>query len=872
MAENKQVLLEFKVDGSEALQMTVALTDKLNQLKATKKDLEQQLKNDSGNQALKEQLAGVNAEIGATSTNLKGYQRELTNMVKANDANTESLKQQQAQLSVLTQRWDRLSEAERNSAKGQDLSNKINSTYENVSKLEQSTGRFQRNVGNYKSALEGAKGALQGLGVGASGSIGAIQGLGAAMKALIANPIGAIIAAIVLVLQALRKAFKENDDAGTNLQRAFSMFQPIIDAVKNAFSFLADILGKVALGISKVYKFIYGMLIPSYKDAADSAEELVIAQDKLQDKQREYTVESAKNNKKISENNAKIAAKDKYTAQQRIKMLQENAKLEKENSQKAMEIAQEEYRIAKAQADRKRKLSDEDKDRLADLQAKMLETETQYNDALVSINKKTSNAIKEINSENEKAEQEAARKRKEAADRYKQQQQEKLELQRQVEAGIVAAMNDGVDKQRAELKLNYKNQIEDYKKAMKEKPYLAKYYNELILQAEKDYAKQSADVIANAEKEKQRIKEEFAKGYTDIVYSNLMAEYAMEVDSYDKRQKVRKAQEAKELQDSQNAEQKALKDFQGTEEEKVALQEQYTKQRRLISQKYLKEQQDDLEKAQTDITKKFEKSMADLVGKTTIEAVHSQTQALISEQDELLKNQEITLEQYNNNLAKINEKSQQQIANISAANAISIGQAMNTAIGGIQSLMNEVAGDNEEMQNYMKALALAQIAISTGVSIVQAIQGATAAGAQFGMLAPAMIPIFIAELVGIVAGSVTSAVATMKKGSNVGSAPKFASGGYVSGAGTGTSDNILSWLSNGESVMTAQTTKMFAPMLSAMNVAGGGAPITQTGQNNAMRNMWQEAFADMPAPVVSVKEISNVSKRVQIKENISNNR
>lgn len=52
--------------------------------------------------------------------------------------------------------------------------------------------------------------------------------------------------------------------------------------------------------------------------------------------------------------------------------------------------------------------------------------------------------------------------------------------------------------------------------------------------------------------------------------------------------------------------------------------------------------------------------------------------------------------------------------------------------------------------------------------------------------------------------------------------PAFATGGYVRGAGSGTSDSITARLSNGESVNNAKTTAMFAPILSAMNKAGGG--------------------------------------------------
>jgi hypothetical protein len=52
--------------------------------------------------------------------------------------------------------------------------------------------------------------------------------------------------------------------------------------------------------------------------------------------------------------------------------------------------------------------------------------------------------------------------------------------------------------------------------------------------------------------------------------------------------------------------------------------------------------------------------------------------------------------------------------------------------------------------------------------------------------------------------------------------PQFAAGGFVSGPGSGTSDSITAQLSNGESVNTAEATRKFGPLLSAMNAAGGG--------------------------------------------------
>lgn len=51
----------------------------------------------------------------------------------------------------------------------------------------------------------------------------------------------------------------------------------------------------------------------------------------------------------------------------------------------------------------------------------------------------------------------------------------------------------------------------------------------------------------------------------------------------------------------------------------------------------------------------------------------------------------------------------------------------------------------------------------------------------------------------------------------LGSILGFASGGYISGAGTGTSDSILARLSNGEFVINAQATRKFLPLLQAIN-------------------------------------------------------
>lgn len=101
----------------------------------------------------------------------------------------------------------------------------------------------------------------------------------------------------------------------------------------------------------------------------------------------------------------------------------------------------------------------------------------------------------------------------------------------------------------------------------------------------------------------------------------------------------------------------------------------------------------------------------------------------------------------------------------------------------------------------------------------------------------------------------------------------FSTGGYVQGAGTGTSDSIPAMLSNGESVMTAKATSMFSPILSAFNQLGGGVPIVaNNGGSNIGMDMLAAAVARgyqmAPQPVVSVEEINRTQRRVQTIENI----
>ena len=161
-----------------------------------------------------------------------------------------------------------------------------------------------------------------------------------------------------------------------------------------------------------------------------------------------------------------------------------------------------------------------------------------------------------------------------------------------------------------------------------------------------------------------------------------------------------------------------------------------------------------------------------------------------------------------------------------------------------------------------KIIALGEIAVNTGVAIAEGIKQSQKAGPF-----PANI-VAIATTVAQVMAGITSAIKTVRSA-------KFARGGDVVGPGTDTSDSIPAHLSNGESVLTAPATRMFAPALSAFNQIGGGVPIMGQGGNSQqigeefLARAVARGMAMMPRPVVSVEEINNTNNRVEVIERLS---
>ena len=176
-----------------------------------------------------------------------------------------------------------------------------------------------------------------------------------------------------------------------------------------------------------------------------------------------------------------------------------------------------------------------------------------------------------------------------------------------------------------------------------------------------------------------------------------------------------------------------------------------------------------------------------------------------------------------------------------AADTMSNERAMSMArIAIAQDMFSDLTSVVGTFAGEQSSAYKAMFAVSKAVAIAQALINApkTASDAYSAM---AGIPI-VGPALGIAAAgaALTAQMAQVASIRSV-SLPGFATGGYVSGAGTGTSDSIMARLSDGEFVVNAAATKRNRALLEAINsnervsVGGGSsAPVsTRAGPSGA---------------------------------------
>ena len=679
MAEQvEEVIIKVDVSTEETAKRLSEVVKGMAELRTEQNELTKEIKagNDAEGQKA-QRLAEVQAQIGKLKNEQKQYTAILQNESKIANSYGDSLNEQRRKLTDMQKAYDSLSASWRESSAGQAFKKQLDEQYNSVSNLEKATGRHQRNVGNYPNVMGGAvksfgslDGAISQVSEAFNGlSTNGIKGLGGLASAIgnvgkimLTSPILALVGAIVVAFQKLSEAFKKNDTASTNLDRAFSKLKPITQALGEYFDKLAVTLSNVILkmseGVNAVGKFLnkIGILKGNFEDASKGAEDLVISTDNLEEAERQYTVNSAKRSKEISQLRAQVAEKDKYTAKEREEFLKQAIALEQENLQEELNNKKERLRILEETARQEVDTSDATTNEIAQARAELYRAEESYNN-------KT----------------------------------------RELAGQLVEARNA---------------QVAEEKKASEE---ARKLEEERIAEEER-----LAEEEARRLEEREALKAEILKKFKDTAISLIEDEteraIALEQDRYTQELEALQAQyealgtltleeEALKNENLELLEQEHLARMAEIEEEAYLIQEEKRIEREEL------ELENKLAKAETE---EEEFNLKIETEQERLNRLLSLDEEAKAKQFKTQQAYEQAVKQSENNISKLQE--QQMQARITKATTSM--QAIGSIMGSMSQIISAFDSESEESAKAQKVLALGEIAVQTGVAIAQGISSA----------------------------------------------------------------------------------------------------------------------------------------------------
>jgi len=749
----------------------------------------------------KKQLDAVNLAIEEQGKELVALEGEIAQAVVTTGTYNDSLIGMRAELSSLQNEYATLSAAERDSAKGTELLEHIQELRVEVGNLESSMGNNQRNVGNYTGSIEQA---LKNMGttggVNLKSLTGSVQSFGKVFVTYPLNVITALLTAIMTVIKGVTDAFKKNDDAMTQLQAAFSAFEPVLKLVSDAFQALAGVIAKVVTAVTDVATSIIGKLIPSYKQAADAARELVLAQDALEESERAYTVNSAQRAAEISRLRNEAQDKDK-SLDERRKALQQAIALEREDLAEQRRIASERLRIAQEQAQRENDTSDATKNNIANLQAAVFNAEKNYEDGIRRLNSSLQ-SFNEAEKNATNAAVKAAAERKRAADEAAQAEadayaKEVEDLNNRQQAAAIEAVQLRLNETRrgSEEEYQLRLQLLDMQRS-------AELQNTELLESER----------ANIE-EKYRQQEEQARltreagQYTELL--NNMRTYL----------------------DARQAEIE-----QGMQAELAAIDTSYKTREQIEAEAALIQSQARLAQA---------------------EEYYNYLAQLTEEERSILFPEEGGFEQELansfQNIATLTEETKQKTKDLADANT----KSWKESAKGIAGSTSQIIGDIGSLTGESEKAAFAQQGI-TAVETTLANAKAIAEGVANAMSLP--FPSNLAAMattIAAIAAQFSTVTSLINQGKQA-----FAAGGIVAG-NSYSGDKVSASLNSGEMVLTEEQQARLFEMANSGNSAGGGN-YAGGMDYELLTDSLSEAVAQQPAPVMDYKEFTSFQKRTAL--------
>lgn len=711
---------------------------------------------------------------------------------------------------------DDLAEAQRQT---QAALNKTTIGTDDYKKLSGELKNIDKSMASAKTSTMGFGEKIGALGGPIGGAVNGFMGLAKSALAFLATPIGAVVGVLGVVFAAVTKAIKSNEAAMDALTKVTDIFSGIVQPL---FDFLANIATAVLEGVANGLAAVADFFGLAGSEAAKFSEQL----DNQQDIEKDLAVSRAQTNKQLAEareilsdSNATYA--ERTAALKKVQAAeQEQSAKEVANKKELLRLAEEQLKIDGASEENIQKIRDA-KIALAQVEQDSAAKQRQFNKQQKSLDKEAADAEKEKQKEAEAAAKEAAAKRKAAADKAA------AEAKARRDAAL-ALQKEGLKAEQKAIDDAYLLSIADQDVRAQEALKIQQRNQDAELQVK----------IDGLEKIKKRTKEE-----NDALAALKAQQSAEDIAQQKTLDELLAKQQADKLKAKKDADQKAADDFKKLTDEEYAATvkstDDYYKQLTTalinsnLTQEELQKQSADLELQRLE----QQKLNAQDYGLSIIDI----------EQQIALKKKEI---------ADAEDAAQKERNATRMEQFQGIMQTATAVTGAVQAIQEaqmqrelQAAGDNQAKQEEIKKKYFEK---NKKVQIANAIIG-TIQGAVQAFTSLASIPIIgpvlggIAAAAALVAGyaNVAKIRATQYEGGGGGGggsgggggeAPPpapvsntYADGGYVSGSGTSRSDSISARLSNGESVINANSTAQFGGLLSMINQAGGGKAFASGG-------------------------------------------
>lgn len=876
MANNERTtVLNIEVNYADGIKAIAEYKTQIDALKKSEQEYKKQLKEGTvTQQEYNERMTESKLKIAELNDAARTMEKQLSNQLKIQKENEGSLKRLRAELSNATAAYDAMSRTERESAEGLALKDKINEITSELKGQEEETQRYYRNVGNYENSLaklfdnlekkleeqreayekvaaaqgEGSeeakkyKKAMEDTEAEMNAAKSATDGLNDSILGFVASGVG-LDASIINMFKGLGSLAAGAKAATTAV---VALGAQLLKLMANPIVAFLGLLAATIMTVSKGIK--------SSEENMNRWNVIIAPVSRGLDALAKVAQNVAGVILSVVEAGGKLLGWMSQAAE-RLPIIGKYFKAVNEENARYIEMAKEEASIARDTRDLQVQNA-KDALTIATLKAKA-------DDELNVSAEERIKAIREANRLEEEASKknyELAKRRYEllveqskAADNTK----ETNDAIAQAEVEMYQTLTEYQDK-RGELlgrEVSLQNEI---KAAEEERAAAAKAAAEERAKAAEEAAAKEQAIQEKELAEIRKAEDELIKLITDSrtrQAEQVSVAYERQIEDLKKRLQTEKDLTA-EAQQAINAQIMALEQQKQTELQTLsqeALQEELERKKeeydKLLEQeqeqiqirfKTLLEQNYNNEQAKLEI--ELEQKQAELEALHQLEGESEETfylrkleaQNAYNEQKKQLNDYEVQMEQ---------EKL----------------SAMSQITGSLAGLFDVMGEKNKAFATLSKTLALAEIAINTGKAIAAGVAQSQSVPFPANLVA-------VATTIATVLTNITTAINTVKSA-------KFASGGLVTGPGTGTSDSIPAMLSNGESVMTARTTSMFAPILSSFNQMGGGVPISvaessnQTLGEDMLARSIQKGMAGIQ-PVVSVEEITKVSNRVKVIETV----